>query len=301
MSETPFIRRAAILGVNGFVGRLFARHLVESGRSVVGLDLHEAPFSGDLGIDYTRCDATSLGSQGMRALVEADAALVCLPEEAALAALPGILQAAGSGVLLVDTLSVKQRVASLLACLRPKQEYLSINLMFSPKIGFQGQNVAVVNINEGPKAVEFLGMLADWGATAVPVGAEQHDRLAALIQVATHAALLSIGQVLCDWDYDIETAMGMATPPHRIILALLARICDAAPEVYWDIQQSNTFARDVRQSLTEKLAELSDVVEAGRVDKFREMVAQIGETIQPLKQELLDSAGLISAASSQPC
>jgi chorismate mutase-like protein len=300
MSETPLSQRAVILGVNGLVGRLLARHLVESGAYVSGLDLQEAVVSADLGIDYTCCDATSPGPREVQMIGAADAVFICLPEEAAMRALPGVLQTAHRDALIVDTLSVKQRIAALLKSLRPAQEYLSINLMFSPKIGFSGQNVALVRIKHGPRAEEFAGLLAAWGATAVEVQAEEHDRLTALIQVVTHAALLSIGQVLSDWGYDIGKGIAMATPPHRICLALLARISDASPEVYWDIQESNTFARAARRALAERLAVLSEIVEADREDAFREVVARIGGMLEPLKKELLDCAGSISAASSVP-
>jgi prephenate dehydrogenase len=298
MSRPSLIERAVVLGVNGFVGRVLARRLIESGVSVAGLDLHAEASDSDLGMSYGQCDATAPGAEGVHAIGAADAVLVCLPEDAAIKSLPVILQAAAGDSLIVDTLSVKERVVAAVRSLRPTQEYLSVNLMFSPKIGFAGQNVAVVQVNGGPRGADFVSLLASWGAKTVHVQADEHDRITALVQVATHAALISIGLVLHDWGYDLQKGIAMATPPHRICLALLTRMCDASPEVYWDIQQSNSFGADARRVLADKLRRLSEIVAAGREDEFRGVMANIAGVLEPMKHKLLDCADSISAASS---
>lgn len=297
MGQLTLIRRAVLLGVNGLVGQLLARKLVESGASVSGLDLQEEAFDRDLGIDYTQCDATAHTAEGLKAIGSADTVFVCLPEDAALEALPEVVKGAAQDSLIIDTLSVKKGLVAALEPLRPTQEYVSINPMFSPKIGFAGQGVALVTVNAGPRGAEFESLLTSWGARGVHVGADEHDRITALMQVVTHAALMSIGLVMHEWGYDLEKAVGMATPPHRICLALLARMADASPEVYWDIQRSNAFAADARRCLLDKLSDLSEIVAGDQEESFRDVMARIGSVLDPLRNELLDCAASISAAS----
>ena len=298
MSNASLIKRAVVLGVNGLVGRLLARKLTESGASVAGLDLHEKAHGSDPGMAYRQCDATAPTAAGLREIAAADTVLICLPEDAAIGALPIVVQQAAKDSLIVDTLSVKERIVATLEALRPAQECLSINLMFSPKIGFSGQNVALVKVNDGPRGDEFAALLASWGARTVQVRADEHDRITALVQVVTHAAIMSIGLVLHDWGYDLAKGIKMATPPHRICLALLARISDASPEVYWDIQRSNSFGAEARSSLIDSARYLSEIVAAGEDEQFEEVVAKIARVIAPLREELLACADSISAASS---
>lgn len=298
MGKQRLSHRAVVLGVNGVVGRALAGELVESGVSITGLDLQEEVFRGGAGIAYEQCDVTAPTSEGLAAIGAADIVLICLPEETAIAALPAIVRGTGTDSLIVDTLSVKERIVAAFESLSPAQECLSINPMFSPRLGFPGQNVAIVKVKDGPRAAEFESLLASWGATTVCVQASEHDRITALMQVATHAAIMSVGLTLHDWGYDATTGTKIATPPHRICLALLARMSDAAPEVYWDIQRSNAYAADARQSLMENLKFLSEVAAAGDEEPFRELMTKIAVVIEPLKEELLQRADAIGAASS---
>lgn len=298
MGKVSLSKRAVVLGVNGVVGRVLACNLIESGVSVTGIDLHERAFREDVGIGYEQCDATAPTTAALQEIGTADTVLICLPEDAAIAALPTVVQRAGVDCLIVDTMSVKGRIVATLASLQPSQEYLSINPMFSPSLGFSGQNVAVVIVKDGPRAAEFEALIASWGAATVRVQADEHDKITALIQVATHAAIMSIGLVLQDWGYDVAKGIEMATPPHRICLALLARMTDAAPEVYWDIQRSNSHAADARRSLLDQVKYLSEVVETGEEARFGELMAKIAGVTEPRKNELLRCAKSISAASS---
>ncbi len=297
MGRIALGKSAVVFGVHGAVGQALACQLIESGVSVVGLDLLDGSSCPD-GITYVQCDATDPTSAGLEAIGAADTVLLCLPEEVAIGALPTVVQRASRDSLIVDTLSVKQRVVATLALLRPAQQYLSINPMFSPRLGFSGQNVAIVKVNDGPRAAEFESLLASWGATTAAVAAEEHDRMTALIQAATHAAIMSIGLTLHDWGYDVAKGISLATPPHRMCLALLARMTDASPEVYWDIQQSNSYGSEARKSLLESVKHLSDVVAMEEEGRFDEDTAKNAAMIEPLRDELLHCADSIGAASS---
>jgi prephenate dehydrogenase len=295
MTNPASIQRAAVLGASGSVGRLLVNGLLKSGVSVVGLDRQE-PAGADGG-RHLPCDACEMSAAARIALATADAVVLCLPEATALAALPGVLAAAADGALIVDTLSVKQRVVDVLMSRRPGQECLSINPLFSPKVGFAGENVAVVEVASGRRSAEFLRLLQGWGAQVVRVSAEEHDRLAAAVQVATHAMLLTLGQTLGACDYDIERGLQFSTPPHRICLALLARMCDAAPEVYWDVQRSNDYGSVVRARLADSLRRLQETVARGHEHEFDEIITGIAAVLRPRREELLQRADALAAAS----
>jgi prephenate dehydrogenase len=200
---------------------------------------------------------------------------MCLPESAALASAPKILDAMSRGALWVDTLSVKQNICALLRRYAEKLELVSINPMFAPSLGFADHSVAFVEISGGPKSQEFARTLRSLGATVAAVTPETHDKLTAAIQVATHAAILSFGAVLLELGYDVDKALAIATPPHLTLLSLLNRVSNANPEVYWDIQHHHPDAASVRESLHSAVRALDSAARANSPREFQDLFERL--------------------------
>lgn len=257
---------AVVLGGLGHVGDLIARALTETGTEVLLVDVQPRPVA-IKAEHYFQADVTRPDDALLRAIAGADCVAMCLPERAALAAAPAILEAMSSGALWVDTLSVKQNICGLLRGNQEKLELISINPMFAPSLGFAGHSVAFVEISGGSKSQDFAQTLRSLGAKVEVVTPETHDRLTAAIQVATHAAILSFGLVLLELGYDIDQGIAIATPPHLTLLSLLNRVSANSPEVYWDIQHNHPQAASVRENLISALRALDS---AARDDSSRE-------------------------------
>lgn len=224
---------------------------------------------------YLQADVAQPNDDLLRAIADADCVVMCLPERAALAAAPAILDAMPRGALWVDTLSVKQNICGVLRRYRDKLELVSINPMFAPALGFSDHSVAFVEISTGPKTEEFARTLRSLGATVEMLTPETHDRLTAAIQVATHAAILSFGAALLELDYDVEKGSAIATPPHRMLLSLLERLSTANPEVYWDIQHHHPYAASVRESLDRALKALDTAARKDSPRQFQELFERL--------------------------
>lgn len=257
---------AIVLGGLGQVGELIARALTQTGTEVLFVDVRPRPVAITAG-RYLQTDVTRPDDALLRAIAGVDCVAMCLPERAALASAPAILDTMPSGALWVDTLSVKQNICGLLRSYEGKLELVSINPMFAPALGFAGHSVAFVEISAGPKSQDFTRTLGSLGASVEMVTPEMHDMLTAAIQVATHAAILSFGVVLLELGYDVEKGLAIATPPHRLLLSLLNRVSSANPEVYWDIQHNHPQAALVRDSLSRAVTVIDS---AARDDSSRE-------------------------------
>lgn len=255
-----------ILGAAGAVGSLFARRLREAGWSVWGLDRRAPEVELDA---LALADASAPDAAGRALLARSEAVMLCLPEEAALAALGSLPT---SLALLVDTLSVKTPLFARLAGAELACEVLSLNPMFAPSVGFAGQAVVAVREREGARGDALVALLGAWGARVVTLSAEEHDRAAALTQAATHAALLALANAAGS----LEALAAIAPPPHLLCLALAARMAFAAPETYWDIQRHNPYAREARRRLAAALSELDAAVEAGDEARFTALLADLG-------------------------
>jgi prephenate dehydrogenase len=283
------LSRPLVLGANGGMGALFSERLSREGMAVTGIDLYprardEAGVNDYLSADITRPD------EAVRAAVEAaDCILLAVPHNVALAALPALLPWIAPGALLVDTLSVKTEVVGRLrAAGRTDIDILSINPMFAPGLGFAGQKVVVVEVATGARARAFLDLLRSWEASVFPVSAEEHDRMMAAIQVATHSALLAFGLALRELSCDVERCWPLASPPHRVCLALLARIASAAPHVYWDIQRDNPSAAEARRAVANGLQRLARIVETDDLSAFGTLLEETRNTLEPQTEQLRD-------------
>lgn len=280
MSDTT-----VIIGGSGEVGGLFARHL---GGPVIVLD-KVAPHGHPDNVSFGQVSsASTLIAEHGAALSSAGTVILALPEDVALALLPEVAAVLAPGALLIDTLSVKGTVCARLEELCQQRdaagsaiECLSINPMFAPSLGFAGQCVAVVPIRSEHRAAAFLAAVESWGARNERLEATAHDEATAAMQVATHAAILAFGASLRASNYDVARVMAFAPPPHRALMALLARICAGEPEVYRDIQASNTLAPITRQRLGEGLSALGRCIETHDPAAFEAFMADLRLCLAP--------------------
>jgi len=271
---------AAVIGGAGAVGSLFVKSLAGSGvQRVISLDpQNELEDSGGLE-ERLHADVTALEGEAAKALEAADLVVLALPHDVALQCVADLSAALKPGALLVDTLSVKSEYVSILSRLDVPIELLSINPMFGPDLGFTDQSVAVVEVSGGSRATNFLAMIESWGSSLVHLTAEEHDRATAATQAATHAALLGYALALTGMGCDLSSLSAIASPPHRTLLALVARIAAADPEVYREIQLRNPYASDAREKLKQGLSRLERALASDSSESFSDCIEDIRGTL----------------------
>ncbi|GAA1978256.1 prephenate dehydrogenase dimerization domain-containing protein [Amycolatopsis minnesotensis] len=241
--------RCVVAGGAGAVGGMLTALLRDAGAAVT---IADPAVSSDI-LD----PAPALADE----LAAADAVVLAVPGDVAVAALPVLAPLLRPDALLVETLSVKGPVSAAIAAHRPGGPALGVNPMFAPDLAIAGRPVAVVTHRGGPSVDAFLEVFA--GAKLVPVTAAAHDRLTATAQALTHAAVLAFGIGLAELDVDIAALTALAPPPCATLLGLLARISSGEPEVYWEIQADNPDAAAARAALRGGAARLSHLVETG--------------------------------------
>ena len=274
-------RNAVVLGGNGAMGSLLCDKLTGQVESVTAVDLSEDPRPGAGATAYLRADVLALDAEAKRILSAADLVILALPESVAIESVRAVRSAMCNEALLVDTLSVKSQIVDLMREFAPPLETLSINPMFGPSAGFDRQNLVAVKVAAGPRAERFVEILQSWGCRIVFRTAEEHDRAMAALQTATHAAILSFGMALEKMDCDVPALSDMSSPPHRVLLALLARILGGEPAVYWDIQAHNSFAAGARDAVRQSTQDLSDMVASGDEVEFRARLDRLRDMLGP--------------------
>ena len=296
--------RTVIIGGSGEVGSLFAKHISNLNRAEPSTAIQSdqrgsqkplvvidkiAPKNNLEHVEYIRVTSGQALFTGHAQLLKtANTVILALPEDVALDMLPEIVATLGPHALLIDTLSVKGEVCARLTDLCRQRdslgapiECISINPMFAPSMGFSGQCVAVIPIRAQARSEAFIKAMQTWGARIEVLDAAMHDQATATLQVATHAAILAFGASLLESSYDARRLMQFAPPPHRALMALLARICAGEPEVYRDIQVSNTLAKASRQRLSDGLKVLEQSVQANDPIVFATLIGEIRQCMEP--------------------
>jgi prephenate dehydrogenase len=268
-------KNALILGGLGQVGMLLSRSLRDSGVSITLVDARPRTPNDTEAMAFLRCDVDTFEPALNAAIAASDCVCVCLPEKITLRIAARLVEIMPAGGLWMDTLSVKSGIMHALRQYAGHVQLLSINPMFAPAMGWAGNTVAVVEMCAGPKSAFLKQLLATWGARLEAVSAEEHDRLTAAIQVATHAAVLSFGAALLNLDFDLEGALRLSSPPHRLLLTLLHRMTTQSPEVYWDIQAHHPLASRVRQELMSALERIHEDAEKKDASRFVEILSQL--------------------------
>ncbi len=282
--SSPSISPVTILGANGGFGQLFASALRGEGIEVRGVDLQPDPVGNVVG--YAQGDALDLRGTARELVATARCVILILPEVVTLESVVGVAEAMPKESLLLDVLSVKLPICRRLGALSSPAERISIHPMFRSSLGFEGRNVAVIDIAPGPLAASFLSLLVKWGATVTHLDAEQHDQNTAAMQVATHAALLAFGNTLTSLGYDVTAAWPVMTPLHHALLALLSRVVTSDPNIYWDIQRNHPLASKTREEVGAGLRQLEEMMVRGDNAAFAALFAAIRDELGPHLDQL---------------
>lgn len=289
MSGAGSFASAVIVGGSGAVGTLLANALVASvTKNVCVVDPRPPGAPSRIGA-FLEGDITRPSPRILERLGSSDLLILATPESVAIGALSAVLPAMQPGSLVVETLSVKSRFAAALTKSTTEAEVLGINPMFAPSLGFPGRSVVAVPYRAGPRTEAFLAIIDAQGAEITRLDAERHDQICAALQVLTHASILAFGMALDASGHDIASAERIMPPPHRTLLALLARIASADPEVYRDIQSANPYASRARSNLIEALRRLERIIASDDPEPFHRLIA---ETRAQLASSSTDYAGL---------
>jgi chorismate mutase-like protein len=299
LREFSQLSPSVVIGARGSVGQLIASRLRQQGVRITGLDCAASRSrSMEPSSACIRANITAPTPEAIASIGKARVVFVCLPESTALAAWHVITKYMSPGALWVDTLSVKSRICAALAKLK-NLEVISLNPLFAPGIGFEGQNVAAVEVVAGPKSAMLMSLLRQWNSTVITMPAAEHDLMSAAVQLATHSAILSFGFALRELGVEFARAWKFSTPPFRMLVSLLSRIILANPEIYWEIQESNTYGSHVRDLLQNGLAEIEAAVQHKDFEGFRAFFQTTKEALDGNAGELADlCSGLLAHAGS---
>lgn len=202
--------------------------------------------------------------------------------------------------LLVDLSSVKSATAEAVQDL--KSEILLVHPMWSPQVPtMSGQTMIVCH--EGRHAQLSSVLLEDFENSGVilnMLSAEEHDRVMALVQVATHAMLIGLGELHRQSGFPPETLTACESPIYRMISAMLGRMLSHQGELYADIALCNPYGTSAVTGLTRCLSTIGEILKDGNRDGFLELFNKVhGYREQEIQSAVADSATMIEALAKK--
>jgi prephenate dehydrogenase len=290
---------AVVVGGAGAVGRMFARALAPTWHTVC-IDLERG--AGGAPGEQATADVTSPSPEALALLGSAQVVLLALPEAAALDAVGVVAGAMRPGALLADTCSAKTRLLPVIAACAQDAglECVSLNPMFAPELGLAGRAVVLVAVDAKTHAADLVATLEAAGARLVGVSVDDYAKVAAAVQVATHAAVLAFGAAVRRQGIGLDLLARAGPPPFQTMLALLARIVSGQPAVYHDIQAAGTAAAAARDDLVEGIAALAATAEDGGLEKFTALLDEIAEWMGPHRDACASRCATIFSPPASP-
>lgn len=287
MPENKSVRfKPLIIGASGKVGQLFASAFKMSGIKVDGIDLRRLKSCDRFYERFNVANANDFSERTRETISNSNCVMVCLPYAAGLKCVQVLLKnILRPGVLLVDTLSVKSEIASNCQIARSNRiEFLSINPLFGPQLGFQGQTIAAVPLRSGRLSKELIRIFESWGTEVLVLTANEHDTATATMQVGAHAILFAIASLFTGMERNVPLGR-CSTPVSRTLAALVCRLVFGNPQLYWEIQHFHPYAEQTRKALISALRELDKLAHQKSCDAFRGAILQKRSRIKELNTQ----------------
>lgn len=264
-------KKIIILGVNGGFGSVFCNLLLKQELlTITGVDLGSVSRFIDEPVNYCQSNLAAFDEALISIIQEADIIIACLPEHVAYQFLQLYIPYISDGALVIDTLSIKNQVAAIYT--EHNIHALSLNPMFGPDLSPAGRNIIVISFKESELSKWFIGILSDLKLNLVFTTSDEHDRLSSLLQVATHAAIMTFGVTLAQSGQSVNILSSIATPPFLSMSTLYGRIALGNKEVYWNIQKENDYASDIRKALINNLTLLDQYIDQDKEEQFNQMI-----------------------------
>ena len=221
------------------------------------------------------------------AAAEAELVLVAVPISKTPDVIKSLAGQVQRGTLLADVSSVKSDVIEAMQTIEAKIELVSLHPLFGPgATSVKGKDFVVIPVKPGKRYAALKNRLLELGARVTEMGAEDHDRLMAIIQCMTHFVLLTYLNALKSMK-ELKRAEKFRTPMFATLLDLAKTVFAGNLELYGELQVHNKYARVVRSSLLEACRSLDVAFSAGDVKSLN---ASFKEALAPWKSAEVKNA-----------
>ena len=225
------------------------------------------------------------------AVADADIVLIAVPIPYTPKFVKAAAKIAKKGALVADVASVKSDVVKTMRKIKGNIELVSIHPLFGPGASsLKGKDFVVVPVKPGKRYSEIKKLFVKLGARVTEMGAEEHDKVMAIIQCMTHFVLLTYLHAIKSMKGS-KRAKELRTPMFAKLMTVAKSILAGNPKLYGELQAHNKYAKVARSSVLEACRTLNATFSTGDAKMvetaFNEALAPFGaDEIRRAYQEL---------------
>ena len=202
-----------------------------------------------------------------------------------------------SGSLMVDVTSIKEEPSKAMAEALPDTvEYIPTHPVFGPRTTRLDNQVIVLTADKKgkwyPKVYDYL---ASKNMRIIETTAENHDFMMSIVQVLTHFSFISTASAIEKLSVDLSETEDYESPIYNLMIDMIARIVSQNPYLTYNIQSRNNYGPKIRNTLTDAVIELRDVINSGDEEQFIDIAIKATKHMGDIKNALGRSDKAISA------
>ncbi|MCC6353210.1 MAG: bifunctional chorismate mutase/prephenate dehydrogenase [Verrucomicrobiae bacterium] len=266
--------RVLLVGGRGQMGQYFGRWFSGAGYEVRVLDVEDWGRAGELcaGIDL---------------------ALVGVPIERTEEVIRQLAPRLPGQCVLADITSIKKGPMEAMLAAHPGP-VVGFHPLFGPTTSTMEQQVVASVPGRADEECQWVtDQWAAWGCIVLPVAAEEHDKLMAIVQALGHFATFAMGDFLCRRDADIGRTLELSSPIYRLELGMIGRLFAQDPALYAEIILASPERRGLLLEFVDSLGHHRAMLESGDKESFRTEFQRIADWFGPFSEQAMRESNFL--------
>jgi chorismate mutase/prephenate dehydrogenase len=244
------------------MGSFFVSYFLSRGYSVTGSDIKPGPI---------KSRSFSFFPSNVNAVRDTDLVLIASPIETTIQIVEDCLGAVRRGATLIEITSVKGKILPKLRRLIAGKGVglLSVHPLFGPSLKVESRIKMLVVGGERGEEMRSAKRIFP-GATLIPVGEREHDRVVALTLSLTHLVNMLYAKTVSRYMSPTDFRR-MATPTAAVQMALAEGVLSNDPRLYSYILVENKDSVKMIKVFSRELKRVSRMTKSGDRTSFEEL------------------------------
>jgi prephenate dehydrogenase len=175
-----------------------------------------------------------------------------------------------TGSLMIDVTSVKEGPSKVMDEVIPEDvEFIPTHPVFGPRTtSLNGQVIVLTPLKKGVWYSKVKSFLENRKMRVIETVPTEHDKMMAIVQVLTHFSYISTAYTIAKLGVNVKDTQEFESPIYNLMIDIIARIVSQNPFLTYSIQLENNSGEMVRQTFSEAVNELKEVISNKNENEF---------------------------------
>jgi prephenate dehydrogenase len=160
--------------------------------------------------------------------------------------------------------------------------------VFGPVDSFEGKRFVLCKAREGNYYGWYKGFLEELGCKVFEMGADEHDRIMAIVQCMNHFSNFSTGYAMEKTGLNLKEIDKLASPNYNLRLYPIGRVLMQDASLYSDILTENPYSKEFNRKFVEASNELLEAIENNDKEKIESIIAKTKNYFGELSEKSLE-------------